>query len=197
MITKTIIIATKNPGKIREIKHVLSPLKFVILSLLDFRGIPEIREDGRTFKENAVKKASTIAKKLKIITLADDSGLEVMALGGKPGIRSARYAGPNPTSKKLCTKLLKALGNKNDRRARFVCNIAIADEKGNIKVVEGVCKGRITHKTLGAKGFGYDPIFIPDGYRKTFAQMPMKLKNSISHRGKALQIAKKSIQKIL
>ena len=190
------MIATKNKGKVREIRHVLRPLKITILSLLDLHGAPKIKESGATFKENAVKKAQTIAKRLNIKVLADDSGLEVEALNGRPGIRSARYAGPKPTTDKLCKKLLKAMLGKKDRRARFVCDIAIAIPGKKPVVVEGICRGKIADKMSGSRGFGYDPVFVPEGYTKTFAQMLLRLKNRISHRGKALKNAKACLDRI-
>jgi len=189
-MTKDLILATKNRGKVREIKHILNPLKFKITSLPD---LP--RETGKTFEENAVRKAKTIAKNTKRLVLADDSGLEVKALKGKPGIRSARYAGPNPTTIKLCRKLLKEMKNKKDRRARFVCVIAVADLK-KVRTVKGICEGKVIFEMKGKHGFGYDPVFVPDGYKKTFAQMPLKLKNRISHRGKALKKAKACLDRI-
>jgi len=185
-----LVIATKNKGKVKEIRHLLRPLKIKVHSLLDFPSIKNIKENGRTFKENALMKASVIARNLGTVTLADDSGLEVKALKGKPGIRSARYAGPNPTTKKLCTKLLKAMSKKRYRLARFVCDIAIVFPGKKPKVIEGICWGKINDRMMGTNGFGYDPVFIPEGYRKTFAQMPLSLKNRISHRGKAFKKAK-------
>ena len=193
---RAIIVATRNRGKIREIKHVLKPLRLKIRSLLDMPGIPAIKENGKTFSENAVRKSQTIAKRLNIKVLADDSGLEVNALGGRPGVRSARYAGANPTTEKLCKKLLKAMSGKKDRRARFLCDIAIAVPGKKPVVVEGICRGRIADKMAGSRGFGYDPVFVPEGYNKTFAQMPMYLKNRISHRGKALKKAKACLDRI-
>lgn len=187
---RSIIIATKNKGKIREIRHILRPLKVDVLSLLDLSNVPKIKENGRTFKENAIKKARIICQKVKMLTLADDSGLEVEALGGKPGIRSARYAGANPTSEKLCRKLLNDMMGKQNRHARFVCNIAIAIPGKKIKIIEGICRGKITDKMMGGHGFGYDPVFIPQGYIKTFAQMTLTKKNKISHRSKAFIKAK-------
>jgi XTP/dITP diphosphohydrolase len=169
--TNVLVVATKNKGKVREIRHILRPLKIKITSLLDLHGAPDIKESGTTFRENAVKKAQTIAKRLNIKVLADDSGLEVEALNGRPGIRSARYAGPNPTTEKLCKKLLKEMEGKKDRKARFICVIAIADPK-KVRIVKGICKGTIIFKMKGKHGFGYDPVFIPEGYNKTFAQMP-------------------------
>jgi XTP/dITP diphosphohydrolase len=196
MRNRTLIIATRNKGKIREIKHVLKPLRLTIKSLLDMPGIPGIKENGKTFKENAVKKAQTITKCLNIKVLADDSGLEVEALNGRPGIRSARYAGPYPTTKKLCQKLLKAMSGEKDRRARFVCDIAIAMPGKKPVVVEGICRGKITDKMMGSRGFGYDPVFVPEGHLNTFAQIPLHLKNRISHRGKALKKAKACLDRI-
>ena len=190
------MLATKNKGKVREIRHVLHPLKIKIISLLDLHKAPNIKESGTTFEENAVKKAQIMAKRLNIKVLADDSGLEVYALGGKPGIRSARYAGPDPTTEKLCKKLLKAMSGKKDRRARFVCDIAIAIPGKKPVVIEGICRGKIADKMAGSRGFGYDPIFVPEGNNKTFAQMPMSLKNRISHRGKALKKAKARLDRI-
>jgi len=192
---KKLIIATKNKGKVREIKHVLKPLRLKIISLLDLPKLHDLRETGKTFEENAIRKAKIIAKKTKELVLADDSGLEVKALKGKPGIRSARYAGPNPTTSKLCGKLLKKMKSEKDRRARFICVIAIAGPK-KVRTIRGVCKGKVIFKMKGKHGFGYDPVFVPDGYKKTFAQMPLKLKNRISHRGKALKKAKACLDRI-
>lgn len=189
-MNRLLVIATKNKGKVCEIKHLLKPLKLKVLSLQDIKGIKDIKENGKTFKANAIKKASTVSKRLKTLVIADDSGLEVEALNGRPGIRSARFAGPNPTTQKLCTKLLRLMRGKKNRKARFACNIAIVTSKGRVKVVEGVCRGRIIDRMLGTQGFGYDPVFMPEGYSKTFAQMKLSMKNRISHRGKALKKAK-------
>ncbi len=194
-MSKNLIVATKNKDKVREIKLILKPLGIKVISLIDLPNMPDIKENGRTFSENAVKKAKTIAERSKTYVLADDSGLEVNSLNGRPGVRSARYAGPNPTTKKLCMKLLKEMKDKRDRRARFVCVIAIASPKKSL-TVKGVCKGRIVFKMKGVHGFGYDPVFVPQGYGKTFAQMPLKHKNQISHRGKALKKAKACLDRI-
>jgi XTP/dITP diphosphohydrolase len=194
-MAKRLILATKNRGKVREIKHILKTLGIKVISLLDLPDMPDIKEDGATFLDNAVKKARTIAELSKTFVLADDSGLEVNALNGRPGVRSARYAGPNPTTKKLCMKLLKEMKGKKDRKARFVCVIAVAGHK-KLVTVKGVCKGKIALDMKGVDGFGYDPVFIPQGYDKTFAQMPLGLKNRISHRGKALEKAKACLDRI-
>ena len=195
-MTKDLIVATRNKGKVREIKHILKPLKLKILSLLDLPVLHEIKETGKSFEENAVKKAKIIAKKLNALVLADDSGLEVKALNGRPGIRSARYAGPNPTTNKLCRKLLKEMKSKKDRRARFVCVIAIADPK-KVRTIKGVCRGKIILEMKGDQGFGYDPIFVPEGFNMTFAQMSLKFKNQISHRGRALAKARTYLARII
>jgi XTP/dITP diphosphohydrolase len=194
-MVKTLMVATKNKGKVREIKHILKPFGIKIISLHDLPNMPDIKESGRTFEENAVKKAKAISALSQTWVLADDSGLEVKALKGRPGIRSARYAGPNPTTKKLCWKLLREMKDKKDRRARFVCVIAIAGPK-KIYTVMGVCNGRIALDMKGADGFGYDPVFIPKGYNKTFAQMSLREKNQISHRGIALKKAKARLDRI-
>jgi XTP/dITP diphosphohydrolase len=183
---KALIIATKNKGKVLEIKHVLKPLKLNILSLLDMPNVPDIKESGRTFEANAIKKAVSISKISSALVLADDSGLCVDALNGKPGIRSDRYAGPNPTTQKLCEKLLKEMKSKKNRKAKFICVMAVADGK-KVRIAKGICEGAIAHEMNGTHGFGYDPVFVPMRYSKTFAQMPLKLKNNLSHRGKALR----------
>jgi XTP/dITP diphosphohydrolase len=147
---------------------------------------PNIKETDRTFEANAVKKAVSISKRSKTLVLADDSGLCVDALNGRPGVRSARYAGPNPSTQRLCGKLLKEMRTKKNRKAKFVCVMAVADGR-KIRLAKGVCKGTIINKMKGGNGFGYDPVFVPLGHSRTFAQMPLKLKNNISHRGKALR----------
>lgn len=191
-----LVIATKNKGKVREIRHSLKGLPINVLSLTDMPHIPSVSETAKTLEGNAIKKAVSIAKKLKTLVLADDSGLEVMALKGKPGVRSARFAGPDPTTIKLCNKILKVMKGKKDRRARFVCVIAVATPS-KYWTIKGICNGRIIDEMLGNKGFGYDPVFVPNGHKKTFAQMPLGLKNRISHRGRALQKAKKLLKSIV
>lgn len=183
-----IVLATGNKNKVSEIRHILN-------QKIESFSYP-VKENGKTFEENAVKKASFAAKKTGQIAIADDSGLEVKCLNGKPGVRSARFAGPNPTSQKLCKKLLRVMANCKDRRARFVCVIAIADPNGKIKTLQGICKGKIIDKMLGQNGFGYDPVFVPQGYKKTFAQMKPAMKNRLSHRGRALKKLRVSLKKI-
>lgn len=194
-----LIIASKNKGKAKEIKHLLKGLRIKIYSLLDYPKAPTVRETGKTFKENALKKALVIARKFKKLALADDSGLEVIYLNGAPGIRSSRFVRPPVTSKKLCTKLLKKLkgvpGNK--RGARFVCVAAVAKPDGKVSVTQGICKGKIAFEMKGNHGFGYDPVFIPSGFKKTFGELSPATKNKLSHRGRAIRKVRKVLKKII
>jgi len=193
-----LILATRNKHKIQEIKAILRSLSVKVLSMLDFEGVPRVKEDGNTFKSNAIKKAKAFSKKFSIPAVADDSGLEIKALRGAPGVRSARFAGPNSTKEKLCGKVLRLMKDvpPSKRNARFVCNIAASLPTGKVKVVEGTVNGRIAFEMRGSKGFGYDPIFIPKGYKKTFAEMKPSMKNRLSHRGRALKKARVVIKKL-
>ena len=175
----SIVLATGNKHKVSEICHILK-------QEIESFSCP-VKEDRKTFEENAIKKARFASKKTGQIAIADDSGLEVKCLNGKPGVRSARFAGPNPTSEKLCKKLLKVMSNCKNRKAQFVCVIAIVYPDGKIKTLKGISKGKIIFEMKGTNGFGYDPVFIPNGYKKTFAQMKPEMKNRLSHRGKALR----------
>jgi len=195
-----ILIATKNKNKVKEIKHLLKNMDVNVMSIEDGQWeIPEIIEDGSTFKENAIKKAKTIASITGKITLADDSGLEVDALGGQPGIISARFSGENASDRENNLKLLNMmLEVPEDRRgAQFRSAIAIASPEGKIEVVEGICRGDIGVSERGGQGFGYDPLFIPVGYNKTFAELSLDIKNKISHRGRALEKAKLIFERFL
>lgn len=193
-----IVLATGNQNKVKEIKAVLKGLDLKILTLKDFPNIPEIIEDGETFKENAVKKARGIAGFTGRIALADDSGLEVLALNNAPGVYSARFAGEKASdsanNKKLLT-LLKGLPFER-RKARFVCVIAIAGPNGRVYTTEGELKGLITLRSAGRGGFGYDPLFFLPECKKTVAQLTPEEKNRISHRAKALRKAKKILRDI-
>ncbi|HEX8492599.1 MAG TPA: RdgB/HAM1 family non-canonical purine NTP pyrophosphatase [Pyrinomonadaceae bacterium] len=187
-----LLIATHNPGKILELEASLGMLSLRLRSLREFPSIPEVEETGMTFTENAVLKASTYGRQSKLWTLADDSGLEVDALGGAPGVFSARYAGPEASDAERVTLLLEELSRKDDgrRSARFVCVIAIADPDGRVAhVAQGSCEGHLAPAPRGTGGFGYDPIFIPNGYRQTFGELPSEVKQSISHRSRAFQAA--------
>ena len=184
-----LVVATHNPHKAEEISAILKEHDYEILSLKDFPDAPVVIEDGNTFEENSLKKASIIAQHTGLLTLADDSGLEVDALGGKPGVRSARFAA---TDKKRIHKLLLLLQNVPERKraARFKCAMALSSPKGQTKVVVGICEGNIAFEPLGKTGFGYDPVFLVPGYGKTFAELGPEIKNRISHRAIALQKVK-------
>jgi XTP/dITP diphosphohydrolase len=190
-----IVIATKNKGKVDEIKYFFNTLntnlKIDFKSLLDFNDVPEVVEDGSTFEENALIKAKSIANYLNKITVADDSGLEVDVLSGKPGIYSSRYCGKDADDKSNRGKLLQELEEIKDfskRKARFVCSLVLWDpKKGLIFKTNGVCEGNIGFNEKGEGGFGYDSLFIPKGYDKTMAELGSDEKNKISHRGKALK----------
>ena len=181
-----LLIATGNSGKVVEIADLLADLPVRLLNLKDFPPIAEPSETGATFAENAALKAVYYAAHTGIPALADDSGLEVSALDGAPGVLSARYAGANADDDARIAKLLGALGNCGDRRARFVCAMAIADADGTIRRrAEGFCAGAIALEKRGANGFGYDPIFIPDGFAETFGELSAETKRRISHRKRA------------
>lgn len=186
---KKILLATGNPNKIKEIKNALIDLNVNVdlfsPSELDLEGIDPI-ENSNTLEGNALIKASEFFAQSKIPSLADDTGLEVDALGGKPGVKSARYSGENATSESNRKKLLMELEDKENRKARFRTVFCLRD-KDNTYYFEGTCEGKITKSEIGKGGFGYDPIFIPDGYDHTFADMNSKLKNEISHRGRAVK----------
>jgi XTP/dITP diphosphohydrolase len=185
---ETLLVATGNAGKIRELEEFLADLPFILRGLREFPNVSEVEETGATFTENAVLKAKGYAVQTELWTLADDSGLEVEALGGAPGVFSARYAGENSNDEEKIAKLLDELGENIERRARFVCVMAIADQTGDIKYIsEGICDGRIALNPSGTKGFGYDPIFIPDGFEQTFGELSGVVKQKISHRARAME----------
>lgn len=196
----SIIVATGNQGKMKEISHILTDLPIELTSLKDhFDPIPDIPETGSTFKENALLKAKWLSDKTNHWVLADDSGLEVDALFGEPGVHSARYAGEHGNSKANNEKLLNALKDiKQDQRtARFKCCMVLYCNSDQIYTGEGTCEGRIIESPIGFNGFGYDPLFIPDGYSETFAQLDGTIKNQISHRRKALEEIRKVIQRLV
>ncbi|MBN3038988.1 MAG: RdgB/HAM1 family non-canonical purine NTP pyrophosphatase [Candidatus Omnitrophica bacterium] len=194
---KELVIATKNPDKEREIKKLLKGLKVKVVSLKRYPKAPAVREGHRSFSENALRKAMAISKFTKRPALADDSGLEVDALGGRPGIRSSRYAGKDATYEDNYLKLLKALKGKKakDRSAQFRCVVAFCDYPKILGTVEGIIRGKIAYAPVGKNGFGYDPVFTIPKYKKTFAQLSPKLKNQISHRAKALKKARALVLK--
>ncbi len=184
---KQLIFASHNPGKIAEIKELLAPYGIEVLSAAD-AGLPDVEETGKTFEENAYIKARAAAQARHIPCIADDSGLCVDAIGGKPGVYTARYA-PNRNFDLGMDKLLKELNDTNpqNRAAHFSCVIVIAYPDGAYKAFEGRVDGNIATQKTGKAGFGYDPIFIPTGYTRSFAEFSSEEKNKISHRGRALQ----------
>jgi XTP/dITP diphosphohydrolase len=194
---KVLVLATRNLGKTRELRELLKDFPVEIKNLSDFGPIPYIEEDGTTFDENAFKKASFTAKVLGLPALADDSGLEVEALGGAPGVHSARYAGPNATDQEKSAKLLQEMEGKANRRAAFMCVISIAVPSGVALMYEGRCEGLITEVPAGDNGFGYDPVFFYPPMQRTFAQLSAQEKNLVSHRGKALAALKEEFDKVL
>lgn len=192
-----LVLATRNPGKTKEIRELLEDFPVDIKNLDDFGPIPEIEEDGATFDENAFKKASFTARILGIPALGDDSGLEVAALNGAPGIYSARYAGTDASDQENNTKLLREMEGEKDRSAAFTCLISIAVPCGVALTYEGRCEGMISTTPAGENGFGYDPVFYYPALDKTFGQLSSEEKNRISHRGKALTEVKQEFDKVL
>lgn len=197
---RRIVIATNNKKKKRELEKILKSLKVKVMNL-DDTGIhvPLVIEDGKTFRQNAIKKALIFSHYIKELILADDSGLVVKALGGKPGVRSARFAHTKATDKENNEKLLKLMRNipMKKRQATFISVVAIAENGDLVGISEGRCPGSIGFKSKGKNGFGYDPIFTPKGHNRTFAELTQAFKNRISHRAKALRGAKPVIQKYL
>lgn len=187
-----LVLATKNQKKHLEMQRILEGLGITVKSLNDFPDCPDVIENADTFEGNAIKKAIAVAKHTGLIAISDDSGLEVEALGGAPGVYSARYAGQKATDEQNCQKLLQALKSvpADKRQARFVSVIALADSKGVIKTFYGFVQGTIGFEPKGLNGFGYDPVFYPLGYDKTFAELTSDQKDSLSHRGMALRLLK-------
>jgi XTP/dITP diphosphohydrolase len=191
-----LLLATNNKGKLREYRRLLRGIPFEIVTPLDCGITADIAETGATFEENAIQKATTMASLSNMLTLADDSGLEVEALGGAPGPLSHRFAGKNADDSgriEFLLSKLKASPNKN-RSAQFRCVIAIAEPNGRVEICSGSCKGTIITKPRGANGFGYDPIFLIPELGKTMAELTMSQKNKISHRARAAEKAKKLLQ---
>jgi len=182
-----IVAATKNEKKLQELRKLLSGQDVEIIGLNSYRNCPDVVEDGKTFEENAQKKALAANKYTDLPAFADDSGLEVEALGGAPGIHSARYS--EGTDADRIGKLLKELQGKENRRARFVCVIAIAFNGAVIETFRGEVAGVIIDTPRGTHGFGYDPVFVPDGYDHTFGELSADVKDTISHRAKAVHAA--------
>ncbi len=195
----TLIVATKNQGKLREIKELLKELPLEIVSLADYPDLPEIVEDGKTFRANALKKAVTISRHTRTLVLGEDSGLEVEALGFKPGIYSARFAGEHADDQKNNRKLLEVLKKIpfKKRGARYRCVAALTDGENVIGTVFGCCEGHIALKPRGHNGFGYDPLFVVPEFHKTFGELPPEVKERLSHRGQAMKKMKKLLESYL
>ncbi|MBR2641944.1 MAG: RdgB/HAM1 family non-canonical purine NTP pyrophosphatase [Lentisphaeria bacterium] len=189
-----VVIATSNAHKVEEYKALMADDSIELQSLLDYPGFPDVEENGTTFTENASIKAIAASKYCDAPAFADDSGLEVFALNGEPGIYSARYA---PTDPERIAKLLKNLEGKDDRSARFVCVIAIAFNGEIIETFEGEIRGTIGFEPKGSNGFGYDPVFIPEGETRTFAELSSEEKNRISHRANAFRKAAEFVEEQL
>ena len=194
MAAVTLVMATRNAGKVREMAELLGDLGVKLLGLADFPEIPDIPEEGATFAENALAKAKTVARLARLPALADDSGLEVEALGGRPGALSARYAqdrtaGLIPTDQDNWQKLLDELREvpQEKRQARFVCEIALYFPDGRLLTARGELAGLIAFKPQGTRGFGYDPVFWVPAYEAMVAELDLATKNRISHRGQALR----------
>jgi XTP/dITP diphosphohydrolase len=182
---KTLIIASNNKHKISELKKIFSTSEFNVISMAEAGFSHDVEETGKTFEENAILKARSIALEKHTFVFADDSGLEVEALDFRPGVFSARYAGKDASDLDRINKLLGELKDKSNRKARFVCVIAISKPDGSVETFRGEVYGNIINEPRGKNGFGYDPVFVPEGYDKTFAELPSDIKNSISHRARA------------
>jgi XTP/dITP diphosphohydrolase len=193
----TLVIATRNRGKTSEIKDLLKGFSLTIKDLDDFGPIPVPEEDGNTFDENAYKKAGFAARVLGFPALADDSGLVVEALGGAPGVLSARYAGENATDQQRCARLLEEMKGKTDRRAAFECAVSIAVPAGPALTYEARCEGLISEEPAGSNGFGYDPVFYYPPLKKTFAELTRSEKARVSHRGKAFMELQSEFDKVM
>ena len=203
------VIATGSAGKIRDFAHILGTDHYEFKTLKDIGFDKDIIEDGNTFAENAIIKSNTTAqwlakRNIEATVLADDSGLEVFALNGEPGIYSARYCGKHGDDEANNIKLMQKLGDSTDRKARYFCALSYQtvtkNEQGKFVIsepiiFEGECRGEINHAPVGDMGFGYDPLFVPDGETRTFAQMELEEKKLISHRGNAIRALKKALGK--
>jgi XTP/dITP diphosphohydrolase len=197
---KELIVASRNKGKVNEIKELLADLPVKVTSLLDYPKLPDVVEDGKTYKANALKKAVAVAKATGKMALADDSGIEVAALGNKPGIYSSRFAGKGASEKDRNRKLFEMLQGMpmSKRRARYRCVVALVDGKAKeISIAQGTCGGYITTRERGTNGFGFDPLFLLKRYGKTFGELAPSLKAKISHRARALAKIKGIIKKAI
>lgn len=184
----TIVLSSRNKKKAREVSEILAPAGFVVVPVTEFPDIPEVDEDGTTFAENAAKKASEVARRLNRWVIGEDSGLQVDALNGAPGIYSARYSGEGATDESNNRKLIADLATIPDekRGAGYICSVALSDPSGTIRIAcEGTCRGRILTEAYGEGGFGYDPFFLIPEYHLTFGQLSSTVKHRLSHRARA------------
>ncbi len=195
----TLLIATNNAGKVRELAFLLRTLPVRIARPKDLGLHLDVAETGSTYAENARLKALAFAAGSGAISLADDSGLEIAALNGWPGIYSSRAAGPGATDQERRALVLERLAarSENNRRARFVCHVALAGPTGILAESEGVTEGRIALTAAGTGGFGFDPIFIPEGFDRTFAELPPRTKNEVSHRARAVEGIRSFIERLV
>ncbi len=195
----SLVLATRNRHKVEELSALLRELPVKILSFHDFPDMPDVLEDGTTLTENAIKKATAVASFTGLPSLADDTGLEVEALGGAPGVRSARFAGEPPNWEENNCKLLSNLNGIDGpgRAAAFRCVVALAVPGEKVRTVEGVTRGVILESPRGQGGFGYDPLFLPEGHDRTYAEMPSEEKNAVSHRGKAITGARRLVMELV
>jgi XTP/dITP diphosphohydrolase len=189
MLPPEMLIATKNRGKVEELRGLMIDVPVKLVNLLDFPDIPDVQETGSTFEENAILKASEYARRSGLWAIADDSGLAVDALGGEPGVYSARYGSDDLSFDGKMALVLERLAGKSSRVARFVCSVAIAEPSGEVLfTAEGICPGSMADSLRGTGGFGYDPIFVPDGFDRTFGELPDAVKQQISHRSRATAV---------
>ncbi len=195
---KKLVLATRNPHKVAELRTLLHDTGVEILTLDNFPNHPALVEDGETFQDNALQKARLVFQSTRLPALADDSGLEVFYLNGRPGVRSARYAGENATDEQNNEKLLAEMRGvaPRRRRAQFRAVLALVGP-GYEELAEGICLGKLAEAPRGTNGFGYDPIFIPDGFTKTYAELTAEEKNTISHRARAAEKMRELIRKRL
>ena len=185
-LPSSLVLATGNPGKVDELRALLADLLLTLRSTGDLDALPDVTEDADTLDGNARKKARAFYEHTGLPALADDTGLEVAALDGGPGVHTARFAGPDATPDDNKRRLLDVMEGVEDRRARFRTVAALVEDDGTVHTFEGICSGTITTEPQGDGGFGYDPLFLPDDRDQTFAEMPSEEKNEISHRRKAL-----------
>jgi len=195
-----LLIATANQGKVREIQRLLGALPIAIRTLAEFPLIKPVDESGDTYEANALLKAKAYARETGLWALADDSGFEVIALGGRPGVFSARYAGAGASDDDRISLLLQEFRDRksDDPRARFVCVAALADPQNEVTLVaQGTCEGIVVTESRGKNGFGYDPIFVPDGFKQTFAELSAEIKNAISHRARAIHSMRSHLEELI